>query len=568
MAAAGEVSSTESSPLLNVTPSEGSLVDRGERLIFSPPPSNSTPHDPDRLPVWRKLTYAIGAVPYAMCNTVVGFYLSIFLLEVAILDPTYVLLIVFSGRVWDAITDPTVGFLCNRTRTRLGRLRPWLLGAMVPTGLAYTFLWFVPPSFHHISSHWKFLYYLAFYFSFQLLLTCIHVPYTSLTMHLSHSNKERDSATLYRMVFEVIGTLLGIGIYTIYFTAFVHTKEEDDCSAGQREPSLPSERAYRYHAITLGVLTVAFITTTLVTVREQKDMHANKIGLFAGIRATFSFLPFLYLFLVQLFGWLAVTFVQGNFALYVKYSLDLEDQYPYVIAVLLIATICWMPLWQLAVHRIGKKAVLTAGLWIYMLTLLTLLFIDFIGDKAVFVAYPIAVVSGAGIATAYLMPWSMLPDVIDEAYLKTGVRREELFYAFFVFGTKFAGGVTLGISTGIYKAAGYDENKCDQPWTVALTLKLLVSAPPIIFALIGLFFLYVYPINEKRRERTRHLLQQRRKSSPTPASTKSVTMENDLTTKGYARRGNPISVRNHTHDPDTIFSNPDSQFSDTSQSSV
>ena len=46
---------------------------------------------------------------------------------------------------------------------------------------------------------------------------------------------------------------------------------------------------------------------------------------------------------------------------------------------------------------------------------------------------------------------SMLPDVIDEAYLKTGVRREELFYAFFVFGTKFAGGVTLGISTGIYK---------------------------------------------------------------------------------------------------------------------
>ena len=50
----------------------------------------------------------------------------------------------------------------------------------------------------------------------------------------------------------------------------VYSKEEDDCSAGQREPSLPSERAYRYHAITLGVLTVAFITTTLVTVREQK----------------------------------------------------------------------------------------------------------------------------------------------------------------------------------------------------------------------------------------------------------------------------------------------------------
>ena len=56
----------------------------------------------------------------------------------------------------------------------------------------------------------------------------------------------------------------------VYMFVVVYSKEEDDCSAGQREPSLPSERAYRYHAITLGVLTVAFITTTLVTVREQK----------------------------------------------------------------------------------------------------------------------------------------------------------------------------------------------------------------------------------------------------------------------------------------------------------
>ena len=67
---------------LSLSPSPSLL----QRLIFSPPPSNSTPHDPDRLPVWRKLTYAIGAVPYAMCNTVVGFYLSIFLLEVAIVS--------------------------------------------------------------------------------------------------------------------------------------------------------------------------------------------------------------------------------------------------------------------------------------------------------------------------------------------------------------------------------------------------------------------------------------------------------------------------------------------------
>ena len=83
----------------------------------------------------------------------------------------------------------------------------------------------------------------------------------------------------------------------------------------------------------------------------------------------------------------------------------MEELYPYVIAVLLIATIMWMPLWQLAMKRIGKKASLTVGLWMFMVTLLSLLFIDFAGDYAVFIAFPLSVVGGAGVAAAYLFPW-------------------------------------------------------------------------------------------------------------------------------------------------------------------
>ena len=60
------------------------------------------------------------------------------------------------------------------------------------------------------------------------------------------------------------------------------------------------------------------------------------------------------------------------------------------------------------------------------------------------------------------------------------------------------------------RAGGYDERKCDQPWTVPLTLKLLVTVPPIIFVLIGLFFLYIYPITEATVEKTRRQLEVRR----------------------------------------------------------
>ena len=134
-------------------------------------------------------------------------------------------------------------------------------------------------------------------------------------------------------------------------------------------------------------------------------IHSSKIGFFSGIRTVFTFRPYLLLFLVQLFGWLGVTFIQGNYALYIKYALDMEALYPYVIAVLLIATIMWMPLWQLLMRRIGKKASLTVGLWMFMVIILSLLFIDFAGDYAVFLAFPLSVIGGAGVAAGYLFPW-------------------------------------------------------------------------------------------------------------------------------------------------------------------
>ena len=83
----------------------------------------------------------------------------------------------------------------------------------------------------------------------------------------------------------------------------------------------------------------------------------------------------------------------------------MEALYPYVIAVLLIATIMWMPLWQLLMRRIGKKASLTVGLWMFMVIILSLLFIDFAGDYGVFLAFSLSVIGGAGVAAGYLFSW-------------------------------------------------------------------------------------------------------------------------------------------------------------------
>ncbi|XP_025067978.1 sodium-dependent lysophosphatidylcholine symporter 1-B-like isoform X2 [Alligator sinensis] len=163
------------------------------------------------LPLCRKVCYAIGGSPYQMTGSALGFFLQIFLLDVAQLKPFHASLILFLGQAWDAVTDPAIGFLVSRSpRRKFGKLIPWIAFS-TPFGVTfYCMLWFVP--FDTISVWQKCLWYLVMYCCFQACKSCYHVPYSSLTMFLGGSQRDRDSATAYRMGVEVFSTLVGSGI--------------------------------------------------------------------------------------------------------------------------------------------------------------------------------------------------------------------------------------------------------------------------------------------------------------------------------------------------------------------
>ena len=96
-----------------------------------------------------------------------------------------------------------------------------------------------------------------------------------------------------------------------------------------------------------------------------------------------------------------VQFVQGNAALYVKYSVKLESQYPYVIALLLLFTILWMPFWQKVIVKFGKKTAFYCSMWILMLMNISMLFADFFP----YIVYPLVIIGAMGVSSAYLLPW-------------------------------------------------------------------------------------------------------------------------------------------------------------------
>ncbi|XP_033736567.1 sodium-dependent lysophosphatidylcholine symporter 1-like [Pecten maximus] len=462
--------------------------------------------DEDRLPIWRKICFAIGGAPYQMTNTVINFFLSIFLLEVAQIPPLYVSVIVFSGKAWDAITDPVIGILISRTNTRFGKLRPWILFS-TPFGCAtYFFMWYVP----HVSDGGKLGYYFVFYCLFQGFLTCLHVPYTSMTMYITGSQKERDSATAYRMVSEAIGVLLASVVQGQLINKYRIAGDCKDVKATASPEQLENqEMSYIYgSAVMIGIYLFCSLTVFFGTREKQVGIVTDDNEDFcSGLKLVMGSKSYVRLSFAFLFISLAIAVVQGNLALFTTHAIHLGDYFSTFMVVLLATSILSIPIWQKILLRFGKKSTYAVGIILFIPTLLSQLYIT----DNIYVYYAILVLAGFSVAVSLLLPWSMLPDVLDEFMLETGQRKDAIFYSFYVFFNKLAAGLALGISQVVLAIGGYQTGECRQPESVGLALRLLIVPGPVIFCLAALIFLWMYPINEDRRKQIRSLIAEKKK---------------------------------------------------------
>uniref|UniRef100_A0A671XIS9 MFSD2 lysolipid transporter A, lysophospholipid n=1 Tax=Sparus aurata TaxID=8175 RepID=A0A671XIS9_SPAAU len=444
----------------------------------------------NRLSVWSKLCYAIGGAPYQITGSALGFFLQIYLLDVAQLDPSHASIILFVGRAWDAITDPTVGFLVSRSRwTGIGRMMPWILFSTPFAVMTYFLIWYVPP-FEQGKIYW----YLIFYCLFQSMQTCFHVPYSALTMFISKDQKERDSATAYRMMVEVLGTVLGTAIQ------------------GQIVGDVTLDETKQAYLIASGVICIIYILCAIILVlgvKEQEEtIRKNSMPLTfrQGLWLVMSHGPYIKLVIGFLFTSLAFMLLEGNFALFITYALGHRKDFQNILLVIMLSGALTIPLWQWFLTRYGKKKAVYFGMtWAipFMILIISV-------KSNLIISYLVSMAAGVSVAAAFLLPWSMLPDVVDDFKVRNPDihGHEALFYSYYVFFIKFASGVSLGISTLSMKFAGYVTGSCSQPEAVILTLKVLVSPVPVVLIVVGLLILRTYPIDEDRRQGNRKLLQE------------------------------------------------------------
>ncbi|KAK1156224.1 hypothetical protein AOXY_G26358 [Acipenser oxyrinchus oxyrinchus] len=462
-----------------------------------------------RLPLSRKLCYAIGGAPYQMTANALAFFLQLFLLDVVQMEAFYVSMILFMGRAWDAVTDPVVGYLVSRSgMTRYGKLIPWMVLSMPFAVLMYFMLWFTPAD--TMSPAFSFSWYFISYCFFQTFMSCYHVPYSALNMFLGGDQRDRDSATAYRMGMEVFGTLAGATIQG-QIVGVYHAKTAQTCgmlNSTELNSTSPladtlsnTRRAYAIAASVLCGIQIVCCIIMFLGVKEHpaplSPLGRTKMPFFSGLMCIVKHTSYVRLVFGFLFSSLAFQLSQGNLALFCTHAAGFGAYLQHLVLTLLVAATLSIPMWQFLLVKFGKKNTLFVGLSCFIPALISLA--SFKSSLALFFA--MSAFAGSSLAVLYLLPWSMLPDVVDDFKVKnpTCTDLEPLFYSFYVFFNKFGGGVSLGISAMSLYFAGYKPGACSHKPAVITTLRVLFAPAPVVLLLLGMLIFYFYPINEERR---------------------------------------------------------------------
>jgi GPH family glycoside/pentoside/hexuronide:cation symporter len=446
-----------------------------------------------RLSLGTKLAFGAGDLAPAIATIIISFFQFFFLTTVAGLNPLAAGSVRTVLTVWDAVNDPVVGWLSDRTRSRWGRRRPWMLFGAVPFGIVFFLQWIVPP----FDDTGKFIYYVFVGVLFNAAFTAVNVPYTALTPELTQDYDERTSLNAYRFAFSIGGSLVIGVLHQIVVGRFA------DVRAG-----------YSFAGALWGALCIPPLLWCFAGTRERvRSDDEPQVSLREQLRTTFSNRPFLFVIAIYLFSWLAIQTTSSVLASYVTFWIGSVPQFPLqalgltfsrpeeIIPIMLLAVqgsaFVFLFVWNAVCRRIGKKAVYLIGMafWVVVQG-----FLFFVQPQQVTLAVLLATLAGVGVATGYIIPWSMMPDVIDYDELRTGQRREGTYYGLMVLLQKFGLAAGLFLVGLLLQLSGFDGRlpPGQQPASALLALRWMIGPVPTIVLLCGMVVTAFYPITKAK----------------------------------------------------------------------
>jgi GPH family glycoside/pentoside/hexuronide:cation symporter len=429
-----------------------------------------------------KVIYGVADLGIQALTAAIQFWMLFFFTDVAHIDPGLAGTALMVGKLtWDAINDPLFGYLSDKTRSRWGRRRPWMLLGAIPLGLATWLLFSLPEGLVGVKA---FVAVLVSFLLFDTFHSAVSIAYYALTPELTYDYRERTSLTTVREVFTVLGYIVGAGI----------TKMVADII--QANFGLTTSQSWSAVGATFGLVAIITILTTAINIKERKraDFVPSKMPPFKMFKTTFKNKPFMQLMAAQLLSSFSFTLLTTLLSYYTIYQVKMESQLTLIMLLLLGCIGIFLFPWRYLSDKINKGPCYALGLGIASLAVIFTFFFPNAPTPLLFV---VVAVAGLGFSAQWVFPWSMLPDVIEYDQVMTGERHEGIYYGMWQFLGKFTGALGIAASGWALKLFGYVANQPQQTEQALLGIRLFFGPVPAIVLLISLPLLIWYPITRK-----------------------------------------------------------------------
>ncbi len=425
----------------------------------------------------RYVSYSMGNFANTIAYQVFGNRIQFYYVDVMGLNAAVAGVIWTIYGLWNAINDPLMGQLSDRTRTPIGRRVPYVLFGAVPLGLSFFFLW-TPPG----QSPWVLAaYFLIILFIFDTLYSLTIIAYHALFPEIAPRLNDRITLSAVREILATIALLLSFIL----------------------APILSEMLGYVWMGALMGTLVAAGYLISMIGVREDvSKMTDDRVGLIVSLRIALSSKPFRWFIganIAKEYIWLVLA---ATLPFWRKYALDIQGQIEVfgialsggdaeaiLLGVPILLTIPMLLIWRPMVARIGPRRS-----WI----ITSLCFIP--GFIAMIVASDFStglvgtLLVVPGLAGSMIMPFPLISEVIDDDAARHGYRREGIFFGINGGITKLAFSAQGLLFAAVLSLSGYVSGSDTQPESVAWGVRFLIGVTPIIAALLIAFFMWKYPL--------------------------------------------------------------------------